>query len=61
MSAKRINTRKHTKRKHAKVPGDMPSREDILAFVADNPGSWMFHCHIPEHQAGGMMGVIDVA
>ncbi len=38
MSAKRINTRKHTKRKHAKVPGDMPSREDILAFVADNPG-----------------------
>ncbi|CTQ68714.1 Ribonuclease R [Roseibium alexandrii] len=38
MSAKRINTRKHTTRKHAKVPGDMPSREDILAFVADNPG-----------------------
>jgi ribonuclease R len=38
LSAKRINTRKHTTRKHAKVPGDMPSREDILAFVADNPG-----------------------
>lgn len=38
MSAKRVNTRKHTKRKHAKVPGEMPSREDILAFVADNPG-----------------------
>lgn len=38
MNAKRINTRKHTKRKHAKVPGEMPSREDILAFVADNPG-----------------------
>lgn len=38
MSAKRINTRKHTNRKHAKVPGEMPSREDILAFVADNPG-----------------------
>lgn len=38
MNAKRINTRKHTKRKHAKVPGEMPSREEILAFVADNPG-----------------------
>ncbi len=38
MNAKRINTRKHTRRKHAKVPGEMPSREDILAFVADNPG-----------------------
>nr|WP_235808864.1 ribonuclease R [Roseibium album] len=33
-----MNTRKHTKRKHAKVPGETPSREDILAFVADNPG-----------------------
>ena len=38
MSAKKINTRKHTNRKHAKVPGEMPSRDDILAFVADNPG-----------------------
>jgi FtsP/CotA-like multicopper oxidase with cupredoxin domain len=31
-----------------------------IAFVADNPGDWMFHCHILEHQAGGMMGVIRV-
>lgn len=38
MSAKRINPRKHSKRAHAKVPGEMPSREDILAFVADHPG-----------------------
>lgn len=32
-----------------------------IAFVADNPGKWMFHCHILEHQGSGMMGVIDVA
>lgn len=32
-----------------------------IAFVADNPGKWMFHCHILEHQESGMMGVIDVA
>lgn len=31
-----------------------------LAFVADNPGDWMFHCHILEHQASGMMGVLRV-
>ena len=31
-----------------------------VAFVADNPGDWMFHCHILEHQMGGMMGVIRV-
>lgn len=31
-----------------------------IAFVADNPGDWMFHCHIAEHMAAGMMGVIRV-
>ncbi len=40
----------------------MAPRERVeIAFVADNPGNWMFHCHILEHQAGGMMGVIRVA
>jgi FtsP/CotA-like multicopper oxidase with cupredoxin domain len=37
-------------------------RENVeIAFVADNPGDWMFHCHILEHQESGMMGVIRVA
>jgi len=40
----------------------MAPRERVeVAFVADNPGDWMFHCHILEHQAAGMMGVIRVA
>ena len=40
----------------------MAPRERVeIAFVADNPDDWMFHCHILEHQAGGMMGVIRVA
>lgn len=39
----------------------MAPREKVeIAFVADNPGDWMFHCHILEHQAAGMMGVIRV-
>jgi FtsP/CotA-like multicopper oxidase with cupredoxin domain len=39
----------------------MAPRERVeLAFVADNLGDWMFHCHILEHQAAGMMGVIRV-
>jgi len=25
-----------------------------IAFVADNPGKWMIHCHMLEHQAAGM-------
>ncbi|MEQ8651492.1 MAG: multicopper oxidase family protein [Kiloniellales bacterium] len=40
----------------------MVPREKVeIAFVADNPGDWMFHCHILEHQAAGMMGVIRVS
>jgi FtsP/CotA-like multicopper oxidase with cupredoxin domain len=40
----------------------MSPRERVeIAFVADNPGDWMFHCHVLEHQAAGMMGVIRVA
>ena len=39
----------------------VPPRERAeIAFVADNPGDWMFHCHILEHQEGGMMSVIRV-
>jgi FtsP/CotA-like multicopper oxidase with cupredoxin domain len=39
----------------------MAPREKVeVAFVADNPGDWMFHCHILEHQESGMMGVIRV-
>ncbi|KAB2916391.1 MAG: multicopper oxidase family protein [Hyphomicrobiaceae bacterium] len=40
----------------------MAPRERVdIAFVADNPGDWMLHCHILEHQEGGMMGVVRVA
>ncbi|RUM95727.1 multicopper oxidase family protein [Pseudaminobacter arsenicus] len=40
----------------------MAPREKVeIAFVADNPGDWMIHCHILEHQAAGMMGVFRVA
>lgn len=39
----------------------MNPRETLdVAFVADNPGEWMFHCHILDHAAGGMMGTIAV-
>ncbi|MGB1360880.1 MAG: multicopper oxidase family protein, partial [Alphaproteobacteria bacterium] len=31
-----------------------------FAFVADNVGDWMFHCHIIEHSVTGMMGYITV-
>jgi FtsP/CotA-like multicopper oxidase with cupredoxin domain len=39
---------------------DPKSRAEI-ALVADNPGDWMLHCHVLEHQATGMMAVVRVA
>ena len=26
-----------------------------VVFVADNPGDWLFHCHMLSHAAAGMM------
>jgi len=31
-----------------------------VAFIADNPGKWMLHCHMLEHQAAGMMTWVNV-
>jgi FtsP/CotA-like multicopper oxidase with cupredoxin domain len=31
-----------------------------VAIMADNPGDWMFHCHVIEHMATGLMGYIRV-
>lgn len=31
-----------------------------VAFVADNPGDWMLHCHVIDHQMTGMMTVLRV-
>ncbi|MFY1050622.1 multicopper oxidase family protein [Ectopseudomonas khazarica] len=31
-----------------------------IAFVADNPGVWMFHCHVIDHMETGLMAAIEV-
>jgi len=39
----------------------VPPREAVeIAFVADNPGEWMFHCHVADHQTAGMMAILRV-
>lgn len=38
---------------------DAQSKQTI-AFVADNPGKWLFHCHMLEHAAAGMRTWFDV-
>lgn len=38
-----------------------PHETADIAFAADHPGDWMFHCHITDHQERGLMAVIRVA
>lgn len=39
----------------------MPPKEMVeIAFVADNPGDWMLHCHVTDHQTAGMMTILRV-
>ncbi|XXQ32224.1 Plastocyanin-like domain-containing protein [Plasmodiophora brassicae] len=33
--------------------------EVVLAFQADNPGVWAFHCHMEMHMAAGMVTTIE--
>jgi plastocyanin len=35
-----------------------PAERVDLEFDSDNPGVWMFHCHIEHHMANGMMTVL---
>ncbi len=37
-----------------------PERRERIAFVADNPGKWMLHCHMIEHMAAGMAAWFEV-
>jgi FtsP/CotA-like multicopper oxidase with cupredoxin domain len=35
-------------------------RAEQIAFVANNPGKWMMHCHMIEHMAAGMAAWFQV-
>ena len=37
-----------------------PEESAKVAFVADNPGNWLFHCHILGHARAGMMAVVRI-
>ncbi|MCB2051887.1 MAG: multicopper oxidase family protein, partial [Novosphingobium sp.] len=38
-----------------------PEQTTRIAFVADNPGKWLLHCHMLEHAAAGMNTWFEVA
>ncbi|MGF9798570.1 multicopper oxidase family protein [Brevibacillus agri] len=39
----------------------LPGEEYVVAFKADNPGNWMFHCHDLGHASQGMMTEVKYA
>ena len=43
------------------IPICSKGRKANLVFIADNPGFWLFHCHMLEHHAAGMGAVIRVS
>jgi manganese oxidase len=38
------------------LPGSMKT----VDMLADNPGTWMFHCHVEDHMESGMMAVYTI-
>jgi FtsP/CotA-like multicopper oxidase with cupredoxin domain len=37
-----------------------PGTYTTFEWKEDNPGDWMYHCHVPQHLEGGMMGMYSV-
>lgn len=38
----------------------MPGSMKVADFKADNPGTWLFHCHVAEHMTQGMFARMTV-
>lgn len=36
----------------------LPMEDAVIEFVADNPGTWILHCHKPMHMEGGMATLV---
>jgi FtsP/CotA-like multicopper oxidase with cupredoxin domain len=37
-----------------------PGTYATFEWREDNPGEWLYHCHVPDHMEGGMMGMYHV-
>ncbi len=38
-----------------------PALASSFDFVTDNPGKWLYHCHVTDHMMGGMVGMYIVS
>jgi FtsP/CotA-like multicopper oxidase with cupredoxin domain len=37
-----------------------PATTATFDYVEDRPGEWLYHCHMPDHMMGGMVGTYKV-
>jgi manganese oxidase len=49
-----------TPMEHEDVVTLLPATTQTVDMNADNPGSWMFHCHVADHMEGGMMAFYNI-
>ena len=40
---------------HTDVIELLPGSMEVADMIADNPGTWMLHCHVADHMESGMM------
>jgi hypothetical protein len=38
----------------------LPASMKVADMLADNPGNWLFHCHVADHMANGMFALVTV-
>lgn len=38
-----------------------PSTTRTIEYTEDNPGDWIYHCHVTDHMMGGMVGRYQVS
>jgi manganese oxidase len=47
-------------RRRTDVVDLLPATMKVADMVADNPGTWLFHCHVADHMREGMFGSLTV-
>lgn len=46
--------------RHTDVIELLPGSMKTVDMLADNPGTWLFHCHVEDHMESGMMAVYTI-
>ena len=46
--------------RHTDVVAVSPAQMETVDMIPDNPGIWLFHCHVSDHMAGGMVARYQV-